>query len=80
MLKARHSSGKLACWSQTIEEFDVEMKYRPGRKNSNADALSRSPTQPTDLVGEVSQVSASTDGDMVEQQRLDPKLNSMIWA
>lgn len=79
MLKARHSSGKLVRWSQTIAEFDVEIKYRPGRKHLNADILSRSPTQLIDQpVGEVSQVSADTSDDMAEQQRSDPKLNCMI--
>ena len=40
MLAAKHPSGKLARWSQTL---DVEIQYRPGRKHSNADALSRAP-------------------------------------
>ena len=79
MLKVCHSSGKLAHWSQNIAEFNVEIKYRPGRKHSNADALLRSPTQSTDEpVGDVSQVSANANGDMAEQRRLDLKLNWMI--
>ena len=43
LLKARHQSGKLARWSQTIAEFNVEIKHHPGRQHSNADALSRAP-------------------------------------
>ena len=41
MLAAKHPSVKLARWSQTLAEVDVKIQYRPGRKHSNADALSR---------------------------------------
>ena len=43
LLYARHTSGELARWSQVISEYDLEIRYRPGRQNANADALSRSP-------------------------------------
>ena len=43
MLAAKHPFGKLAQWSQTLAEVDVEIQYRPGRKHSNADALSKAP-------------------------------------
>ena len=43
LLNSRHPSGKLDRWAQTVAEFDLELKYKPGRKNANADALSRSP-------------------------------------
>ena len=40
MLYARHQTGKLARWSNILAEVDLEICYRPGRTNSNADALS----------------------------------------
>ena len=43
MLKAKHPSGKLARWAGIISELDLDIQYRPGRKNANADALSRCP-------------------------------------
>lgn len=43
MLKTKHPSGKLARWAESVAELDVEILYRPGCKNANADALSRSP-------------------------------------
>jgi len=43
MLSVQHPSGKLARWSQSLTELDLESHYRPGRLNANADALSRVP-------------------------------------
>lgn len=43
MLKAQHPSRKLVRWAQSLCEFDLELHLRPGRVNSNADALSRAP-------------------------------------
>ena len=45
MLKARHQTGKLARWAAVISELNLHIQYRPGRKNSNADALSHSPLE-----------------------------------
>ena len=33
--------GRYARWKALLSEFDLEIKTRPGRVNSNADALSR---------------------------------------
>ena len=44
-LNTKHPSGKLAFWAESVAELDVEIKFRLGRKNSNADALSRSPQE-----------------------------------
>ena len=45
VLAAPHSSGRRARWGDTLAEFDLEVCYKPGRKNTNADALqlSRAP-------------------------------------
>ena len=54
LLRAKHSSGKLARWCETVAEYDLEVKYRPGRRNANADALSRSPLETSTPEGEES--------------------------
>ena len=45
LLNTPHPSGKLARWGLALQELDLEIVYRPGRKNSAADALSRAPIQ-----------------------------------
>ena len=60
MLKAKHPSGKLARWAGIILELDLDIQYRPGRKNANADALSRCTlerVEDSQTVGVVTQVS-----------------------
>ena len=36
-------SGKLARWALTVQEMDVTIRHKSGKKNSNADALSHCP-------------------------------------
>ena len=40
MLMTQQPSGKLARWGIALAELDLEIKYRPGRVNAHADALS----------------------------------------
>ena len=39
-------SGMLARWAMRLQEFDMEIKHRPGHKHVNADAMSRPPVAP----------------------------------
>lgn len=42
-------TGRLARWSLFIEQFDFDIKHRPGITNGNADGLSRRPYNITNL-------------------------------
>ena len=53
LLNSPHPSGKLARWGLAIQELDLQIHYKPGRKNEKADALSRSPCL-VEATGEVS--------------------------
>ena len=39
----------LFCWSFYLSQFNHEIRYRPGKTNQNADALSRIPVTPDSL-------------------------------
>ncbi|CAG4993531.1 unnamed protein product [Colias eurytheme] len=43
LFNCKDSSSKLVRWRLKLEEYDYEIIYKPGRVNSNADALSRPP-------------------------------------
>ena len=43
LLNTPHPSGKLARWGLAIQELDLVIQYRPGKKNQSADALPRMP-------------------------------------
>ena len=50
LLNTPHPCGKLARWGLAIQELDLVIQYRPGKKNQSADALSRMPTKPQEFV------------------------------
>ena len=47
----RDPQGQIARWQEKLQEYDFTCEYRPGKHHSNADALSRPPSQ---LSGEIS--------------------------
>ena len=68
----RDPRGRYARWIEELEEFDFEVRYRPGVQNPHADALSRVPVANLIRDGEFS---------VAEFQRLqqaDPILSSVI--
>ena len=80
LLNTPKPSAKLARWAMTIQEFDLTIKHRAGRKNQRADALSRNPAEVvtestvnavTAEESPVEPVSESTPLSEKEQQRVD---------
>jgi transposase InsO family protein len=43
--RVRDKSQKLLRWSVTLQEFDMEIEHKPGKRHLNVDALSRVPKQ-----------------------------------
>ena len=60
-LTQRDPPGKLARWALTIQEMDLTILHRSGKKNVNADALSRNPAAAVDGTADVYSVEAEED-------------------
>lgn len=45
LFNCRNPNSRLIRWRLRLEEFTYEIRYKPGRVNSNVDALSRNPVQ-----------------------------------
>ena len=87
LLYNTRATGKLARWADAIAEFDIEICYKPGHQNANADALSRSPIQSTEEdssleVAQVATVNGMTaseeDKELIALQKADPILLPII--
>ncbi len=69
LLDLPEPSGRLARWVIKLQEHDMEIKYRVGKENSDADALSR-----MDESGRIHLLTLSEDREIVKLQRMDEYL------
>ena len=72
ILNTARPSGKLARWALTIQEMDLTIKHKAGKRNGNADALSRCPTS------EASDAEKTTNSNSQEQTAQDVSCDSSI--
>ena len=89
LLNTPQPSGKLARWGMAIQELDVRILHRTGRRNANADALSCAPigeenkeTHTVVPFGIIAAINAGKstvqEDDLPNRQRNDPKLLELI--
>ena len=64
-------------WRFKLSEFDYEVIYKEGKQNSNADALSRNPTEPTQFCNVVTRRQQKLmDKDISKPQIINQSINS----
>ena len=76
-------SGKLARWGMAIQELDLHIHHRSGKKNTNADALSRYPvlsTESTSSTHQALEVVAATNPSWESAKGGEPTLSTMQRA
>lgn len=71
-------SGRLARWSLRLQEYDVTVVYKNGRKHKDADCLSRNPLEEYPDAGDDPGIASLTD--ISAEQRKDPTLLKTIQA
>ncbi|XP_075728183.1 uncharacterized protein LOC142769125 isoform X2 [Rhipicephalus microplus] len=73
-------SGCLARWSLRLQEYDITVIYKSGKKHSDADCLSRAPVDqpPPDDPDHDYFLGTITTDDFAERQRADPELKALI--
>ena len=77
LLNVGNPSGKLARRGIAIQEIEPEIRYRPSRRNANADALSRCPLKPKSDTVALS--SREEDHPSHTRQSYLPTDVSLIW-
>ena len=85
-MSANHQAGRLARWVLRLQEFDFTIRHKPGKANTNVDALSRLPNdtfviQPSDVpilaVGPDT-IALPTRDEIRQQQVTDPLLHDVL--
>ena len=83
LMSGKYQTGRLARWVMRLQEFDFDVRHKPGNANSNADALSRLPTTTVPQQGPLFAVTQDvielpSSDSLREQQESDPLLSDVM--
>ena len=70
-------TGRLARWALRLQEHDVSIMYKSGKKHRDADSLSRNPVENGNNCSE-SAIAAASFMNIAEEQQSDPELSKII--
>ncbi|GFT95392.1 retrovirus-related Pol polyprotein from transposon 17.6 [Trichonephila clavipes] len=70
-------SGRLARWALRLQEYDLEIVYKSGKKHKDADSLSRNPVEDEGFPYE-QKTTLTSFSDISGEQRKDPELSKLI--
>ncbi|GBM30716.1 Transposon Ty3-I Gag-Pol polyprotein [Araneus ventricosus] len=78
LANVKDPTGRLARWALRLQEYDITIVYKSGRKHSDADSLSRNPLISTSVetCDEIPTLASVTE--YIKEQLKDPKLKSII--
>lgn len=79
LFNVKDPGSRLMRWRIKLEEYQYEIKHKPGKQNANADALSRSPNYHINVLSIT--VNKSTDSNcLIYFITRDLKLKSNFWS
>ncbi|PNF31840.1 hypothetical protein B7P43_G08901 [Cryptotermes secundus] len=68
IFRVKDPSSRLLRWKLLLEEFDYEIKYKPGKQNTNADSLSRYPV----MAIEAEELTPDRKARIIKEMHSDP--------
>ncbi|GBN17393.1 Retrovirus-related Pol polyprotein from transposon 17.6 [Araneus ventricosus] len=74
----RDPSGRLARWALRLQEYDIIISYKSGKKHQDADSLSRSPIEVGMISEEIGVL--STILNLGQEQRKDSEISTIIQS
>ncbi|GFX20403.1 retrovirus-related Pol polyprotein from transposon 17.6 [Trichonephila clavipes] len=73
LMSLKDPSGRLARWALRLQEHDFDVKYKTGKKHSDADALSRNPVEEETETPDKS-LAVTTSMNLAMEQKKDQEL------
>ncbi|GBN12921.1 Transposon Ty3-I Gag-Pol polyprotein [Araneus ventricosus] len=71
-------SGRLARWALRLQEYDITISYKSGKKHQDADSLSRNPIEDGTISEEIGAL--STILNLGQEQRKDSEISNTIQS
>ncbi|GFY16100.1 retrovirus-related Pol polyprotein from transposon 297 [Trichonephila clavipes] len=76
-MQLKDPSGRLARWALRLQEHELEIVYKSGKKHKDADSLSRNPVE-DEVFPYEQKTTLESFSDIAEEQRKDPQLSKLI--